>query len=62
MERRYVDCREFPNSNCTVSLSADNDSELVEAAMQHATRTHGFKDTPEMRDQIRKSIKGGCCC
>jgi predicted small metal-binding protein len=58
MERKYIDCREYPSEmNCTVMISADSEAELMEAAIQHAVAVHGEKDTPELRDEIRKLIK-----
>ena len=60
MARKYVDCREVPSeSNCTVAISADSVDELVEAAVQHAVAVHKHADTPEFREQIRKSVKTG---
>jgi predicted small metal-binding protein len=45
--------------NCTVALSADNERELVDAAVQHAVAVHGHTDTPELRQQISSLIKQG---
>lgn len=60
MVRKFVDCREFPSeTNCTVALSADNDQELLDAAVQHAVAVHGHSDTPELRDQIKKLFREG---
>jgi predicted small metal-binding protein len=58
--RKFIDCREFPSeTNCTVALSADSESELLEAAVQHAVAVHGHQDTPELRTMIRASMKDG---
>lgn len=58
MERKYIDCREYPSEmNCTVMLSADSEDELLEAAIQHAVSVHGEKDTPELRSALRKMFK-----
>lgn len=60
MARQYIDCREYPSDmNCTVSLAADSESELLEAAVQHAVAVHGHLDGPELRSQIRKLFKPG---
>lgn len=60
MTRKYVDCREFPSEmNCTVALSADSDTELLDAAVQHAVAVHRHQDTPELRAQIRQLFKEG---
>ncbi len=58
MSRKYIDCREYPSEmNCTVSIFADSEDELMEAAIQHAVSVHGHKDTPEFREQLRKTFK-----
>lgn len=55
MERKYIDCREYPSEmNCTLMMSADSEAELMEAAVQHAVSVHRERDTPELRDQLRK--------
>ena len=55
MSRKYIDCREFPSeSGCSVAISADSESELVEAAAQHAVKVHGHDDTPELRAQLQQ--------
>lgn len=58
MERKYIDCREYPSEmNCTLMISADSEAELLEAAVQHAVSVHHERDTPELRDQLRKLFK-----
>lgn len=58
MARKYIDCREYPSEiNCTVSLSADSEEELLEAAVQHAVSIHGHADTPELRETLRTMFK-----
>jgi predicted small metal-binding protein len=60
MARQYIDCREFPSeTNCSVAIAADNERELVNAAVQHAVAVHGHTDTPEFRSQIASAIKQG---
>jgi predicted small metal-binding protein len=60
MPRRYIDCREHPSdSKCTVAISADDEDELLEAAVQHAKSVHGHEDSQEFRSQLRQSIKTG---
>jgi predicted small metal-binding protein len=60
MTRKYIDCREFPSDmNCSVAISADNDQELMEAAVQHAVAVHKHDDTPELRQQIKQLFKEG---
>lgn len=58
MERKYIDCREYPSEmNCTVMISADSEAELLEAAVQHAVSVHHERDTPELRDALHKLMK-----
>lgn len=54
MARKIIDCRDFPESQCSVALSADNEDELVDAAVQHAVAVHGHQDTPEFRQELRQ--------
>ena len=60
MARKVIDCRQFPSeTNCTIAIAADTTDELVAVATRHAIDTHGHADTPELREQIRASIKEG---
>lgn len=60
MERKYIDCREYPSeSKCTLALSADSEDELLEAAVQHAVTVHGHTDSPDFRQQLRQLFKNG---
>ena len=60
MARVHVDCREFPSEmNCTLALVADSETELLEAAVQHAVAVHKHQDTPDFRKELRKIIKPG---
>jgi hypothetical protein len=58
--RKYIDCREVPSeSRCTIAISADDETELLEAAVQHAVVVHHHEDTPELRAMIRQGIHEG---
>jgi predicted small metal-binding protein len=60
MTRKYIDCREFPSeSNCSITISADREGELIEAAAQHAVTVHGHQDTPQLRQQLKGAIREG---
>jgi predicted small metal-binding protein len=60
MPRKYIDCREYPSDmNCTLTLAADSEKELLEAAVQHAVAVHGHQDTPEFRQQLTSLFKAG---
>ena len=58
MSLKYIDCREYPSQmNCTVTIFADSDVELLEAAVQHAVSVHGHEDTPDLREQLHKAFR-----
>ena len=57
MKRLYLDCLDEPESKCSVSIAADSEKELIEAATQHAVSVHGYKDSPELRQQLRSMFK-----
>ena len=60
MSRQYIDCREYPSTmNCSVALSADNEKELLDAAVQHAVAVHGHTDSPDLRKQLASLVKPG---
>ncbi len=60
MGRKYIDCRDYKGDvGCTVALSADTDEELLEAVVQHGQKVHGYEDTPEFRETIKKEFKEG---
>jgi predicted small metal-binding protein len=60
MTRKYIDCREYPSEmNCTVALCADNEQELLDAAVQHSVSVHHHEDTPEFRSQLKRMFKEG---
>lgn len=57
MARYSVDCREIPSDNdCDVKISG-SEEHLVEAAAVHMVTRHGHADTPELRDEIRTTMK-----
>jgi predicted small metal-binding protein len=60
MARKYIDCRLFPSdTKCSITISADTEDELVDAAAQHAIAVHKHEDSPQLRQQIRSSVKDG---
>ena len=57
MARKTADCRDTPSvMNCTLTISGEED-EVVRAAAEHAASVHGHEDTPELRAQIRATLK-----
>jgi len=61
MARKYIDCRETPETaeTCSVAISADTEDEVIEAAARHAEDVHGYEDTPELRDHLRAAVREG---
>ncbi len=60
MTRKFIDCREFPSdTNCSVAIAADDEQELLEAAVQHAVSIHQHEDTQELRQQLKQLFKEG---
>ena len=41
------------------TLGPDSEEELLQAVVQHATTVHGYPDTKEFREKIRKGFKVG---
>lgn len=55
--RKVVDCRDFPSEmNCTLAISGEEE-EVVRAAAEHAASVHGHTDSPDLRQQIRTTLK-----
>ena len=56
MSRKIMDCRDVPDSNCTLAISGEED-EVLKAGLQHAVSEHGMKDSPETRAQLKRGLK-----
>lgn len=55
--RKYLDCREVPSeSNCSLYI-AGTEEEVLETARQHAIAHHGHADSPELRSELKASLK-----
>lgn len=56
-KRKVIDCRWFPSdNNCTLAISGAEE-EVLKAAIDHAVNSHGEKDTPELKKELRKMLK-----
>ncbi len=55
--RRVIDCRDHPESNCSLAMSGDNENEVMELAVLHATTHHGYQDNEELRKILRSMMK-----
>jgi predicted small metal-binding protein len=55
--RKVIDCRWFPTEKpCNVAISG-SEEEVLEVAVQHAVASHGHRDTPELRQQLRSMLR-----
>ena len=55
--RVFADCRLYPSEkNCSLYIAGTED-EVFEVALQHAIKSHGHKDTPDFRKQLRSFLK-----
>ena len=55
--RKVIDCRWFPSeTKCTLAISG-TEEEVLKAATDHAIHSHGEKDSPELRKEIRRMLK-----
>ena len=60
MGRKFIDCRDYPTDiKCSLTLTADTEEELLDAALQHGIAVHGYQNTPSLRDELRKGLKEG---
>jgi len=56
-ERKSIDCRNHPSEkNCSLKISGTED-EVLDTAVQHAVSTHGHKNSPELRQEIKSMLK-----
>lgn len=58
-QRVVADCRTFPSErNCQFTIAADKseEDELLEVAVFHAVTHHGHQDSPQLREEIRKTM------
>lgn len=57
MTRKMIDCRDFPSeTGCTLMMSGTQ-SELLQAAAEHAVSVHLHEDGPELRTQLLSMMK-----
>ncbi len=57
IQRKAIDCREYPSEKgCTLKLSG-TEEEVLDAAVQHAVTVHGHENTSEFREQLRGMLK-----
>ena len=57
MMRKVIDCRDFPSdTGCTLMMSG-TESELLQAAAEHAVSVHLHEDSAELRKQLLSMMK-----
>lgn len=58
MVRKFIDFRDLSSEiKCTVAVFADNEVELLDAAVKLAVAINGYTDTPELRAQLKQATK-----
>ena len=56
-KRKVIDCRWFPTENpCDIAISG-GEEEVLDIAVQHAVQSHGHRNTPELREQLRSMLR-----
>jgi predicted small metal-binding protein len=56
-QRKVIDCRWFPTDNpCDIAISG-NEEEVLNIAVQHAVQSHGYTESPELRQQLRSMLR-----
>ncbi len=57
MARKTIDCRALPSeSNCTVTISGEED-EVLTLAAAHSVAAHGHTDDQALRDGLRAAMR-----
>jgi predicted small metal-binding protein len=58
MTRQTIDCRDI-DDGCTVSVAANTQEQLLNAAAQHAVHSHGYADGNDLRGKLVDLVKSG---
>jgi hypothetical protein len=57
MTRYMIDCRKVPSENgCTLTI-AGTESEVLDAAVEHAIARHGHESDPGLREMLRGALE-----
>ena len=55
--RKSIDCRDYPSEkNCSLKISG-TETEVLDAAVEHAASAHGHQKSPELREQLKSMLK-----
>jgi len=57
MARKMIDCRDFPSDTGCTLMMVGTESELLQAAAEHAVSVHLHVDTPELRKELLGMMK-----
>lgn len=55
-ERVTIDCRDHPDANCTMTFTGP-EQDVLDIVEYHATKKHGMKAEPGLRDKLRSMMK-----
>lgn len=56
-ERKMADCRKTPSVNNCQMVMVGPEEDLLDAAVDHAVNKHGHERTPELREEMRKTLE-----
>ena len=57
IRRKVIDCHLFPAGiPCEFVVSGDEE-EIFELAVEHAVESHGYRDTPSLRERLRAMLR-----
>lgn len=55
--RKVIDCHLFPAGiPCEFAVSGDEE-EILKLAVEHAVESHGYRDTPSLRERLRAMLR-----
>jgi hypothetical protein len=54
--RKAIDCRDYPDSKCSLTIAGTED-EVLKAATEHAVSSHGHQPGPDLTRNLRGLIK-----
>jgi hypothetical protein len=60
MSWKFIDCRSFAAENVCEMTIMGFEEEVLTVAVQHAIQSHGYPDSPEVREQVRSILAEEC--
>jgi predicted small metal-binding protein len=55
--RKIMDCRWFPADIPCEFAVAGSEEEVLDRSVEHAVESHGYRDTPALREQLRAMLR-----